>query len=231
LERRLKDAEIMPVSKGRKRKPPKRDTGKEPASQAPKKEGISLRRLIEIVLALATLIGVPAAVVAFWPRMTVTASALFDESNAYSETFTVANIGFLPFEDVQMGVGICQIETEKHDFAVSPNNCENDIPHIMVGGASWWTPELRRDEPFSIVLSDGLNVVTTKYRKAHPTVVASIQMMSELKAANVIVSVQFKPWPLPHKMFKYFRFVADEQPNEKMMWRAVPLSWRKMDLP
>src|SRR5271166_6664508 len=123
-----------------------------------KAKSTTIGRLIAIILGIATLIGVPAAVVAFWPRMTATPSGLFDESNAYSETFTVANTGFLALEDVQIGIGICTIETEKRDFTVSPNNCEGDFAHILIGAPSWETPELRRDEPFSIVLSDGLNV-------------------------------------------------------------------------
>jgi hypothetical protein len=130
------------------------------------------------IVSASVIVGLVAFVVGFWPRMTVTPSGLFDESNAYSETFTVANTGFLPFEDVQIGIGICTIETAKHDFSVSPNNCEGDSPRFRIGGPPWWTPQLRRDETFSIVLSEGLNVATEKYRAAHPTVIGGFQMMS-----------------------------------------------------
>jgi hypothetical protein len=163
--------------------------------------------------------------------MTVTPTALFDESNAYSETFIAANTGFLPFEDVQLGVEICSIETEKHDFSVSPNNCDPSANHIVIAGPPWWTPELRRDEPFSIVLSEGLNVASPKYRAAHPNVIAGFQMMSELKAANLIVVATFKPWPYPKPVTFNYRFVAEEQPNGKMMWRSVPFSWTNIKLP
>jgi hypothetical protein len=183
------------------------------------------------IVLLSVIAGLVGIVVVFWPRMTVTPSALFDESNAYSETFTVANTGFLSFEDVQVGIGICTIETTKHEFSVSPNNCEGDFPRFRIGAPIWWTPELRRDEPFSIVLSEGLNVATEKYRAAHPTVIGGFQMMSELKAANIIVLVTFNPWPWPRKISYRYRFVAEEQSNGKMMWRAVPLSWRKIELP
>src|ERR1700721_2622315 len=43
----------------------------------------------------------------------------------------------------------------------------------------WLTPELRRDEPFSVVLSDGLNKSTSKYRAAHPNVAVGFQTISE----------------------------------------------------
>jgi hypothetical protein len=220
----------MPVSKGRKRKPPKL----EPASTKPtppaKRMWTPARQLMAIVLGAATLIGGISAVLFFWPRMTVTPSGLFDDSNAYSETFIVANTGFLAFEDMQVGIGICSIDTAKHDFGVTPNNCEGDSAHILIGGPSWEAAELRRDEPFSIVLSDGLNVATEKYRAEHPNVISGFQMMSDLKAANVIVVVTFKPWPAWWKIHRSFRFVAEEQSNSKMMWRAVPLSWQKIEL-
>jgi hypothetical protein len=103
----------MPVRKGRKPKPSKGKMPREnPAPPLPSKRWSPLGRLVEIGLAIATLIGAPAAVVAFWPRLTVTASGPFDESNAYSETFTVTNTGFLAFEDVNVGIGFCAIEME-----------------------------------------------------------------------------------------------------------------------
>jgi hypothetical protein len=196
-----------------------------------KAKSTTFGRLIAIILGIATLVGVPGALAAFWPRMTATPFGLFDESNAYSETFTVANTGFLALEDVQIGIGICTIQTEKHDFTVSPNNCEGDFAHMLIGAPSWETPELRRDEPFSIVLSDALNVATDKYRKAHPSVIAGWHMLSELKSANVILVVSFKPWPLPQRTIRSFRFVTEEQPNGKMMWRSVPMSWKEIKLP
>ena len=145
----------------------------------PPKEWTPIRKLIAVVMGLATLLGVPAAVIAFWPRMIVTPSGLFDESNAYSETFTVANTGFLPFENVLIGIGICSIETTKKDFAVTANNCTDDSPRLLIGGGpSWTTQELRRDEPFSVILSDVLTVTTDKYRAEHPNEIGGFQMMS-----------------------------------------------------
>jgi hypothetical protein len=189
------------------------------------------RRLFAIVLGLATLLGVPAAVIAFWPRMTVSAVGLFDEGNAYSEIFTVANAGFLSFEDVHIGIGLCSIDTEKHDFLVTPNMCAQNDPHMLFTGPSWHTPELRRDEPFSVVLTDALNIATDKYRAEHPNVFAGMQMMSPLLAANIIFRVSFKPWPWPQYISKRYRFVAKLEPNGKMLWRAVPLSWMEIKLP
>jgi hypothetical protein len=127
--------------------------------------------------------------------MTVAASGLFDESNAYSETFTVANTGFLSFEDIHIGIGICSIETTKHDFVVTGNNCDRNYPHLLFSAPSWQTPELRRDESFSVVLTDSLNITTDRFRVEHPNVIAGTQMMSPLKSANIIFRVSFKPWP------------------------------------
>jgi hypothetical protein len=45
--------------------------------------------------------------------MTVTASEPFEESNAYSETFTVTNMGFLSFEDVNVGTGFWRYRNGK----------------------------------------------------------------------------------------------------------------------
>jgi hypothetical protein len=220
----------MPVSKGRKRKQRKSETRSLSPKTLTRARSTIVARLTAIILGVATLVGVPAAVIAFWPRVTVNPSGLFDDLNAYSVTFTTNNTGFLPFEDVRIGVGLCSIETAKRDLQVT-NNCKGDTVNIRITDPSWWTPELKRDEPFSIVLSDKFNVATKKYRTANPNIAGSFQMLTELKAANVIIAVNFKPWPSPWEVERRFRFVAEEQPNEKMMWRAVPLSWQAIKFP
>jgi hypothetical protein len=112
---------------------------------------------------------------------------------------------------VRIGIGLCSIETEKKDFAVTPNMCDNNDPHMLLMGPSWHTLEIRRDEPFSVVLTDALNIATPEYRAAHPNQLGGTQMMSPLTAANIIFRVSFEPWPWPgHIAFKY-RFVAERQ--------------------
>jgi hypothetical protein len=216
---------MMSGQKRRSRRAPKKlvPTGK------PSWTGI--RRVTAVILGVSTIVGVPAAVIAFWPRMTVVPSGLVEETNAYSQIFTVTNTGFLPFEDMHMGLGICSIETEKHDFFISGDNCDAGGPRLLFTGSSWQTPELRRDEPFTVVLTDALNTPTDRFRSEHPNVVLGTQMMSRLKAMNALFAVSFKPWPWPwHIRFRY-RFVASEQPNGKVIWRSVPLSWKDIDLP
>jgi len=196
-----------------------------------KEQQSTLGRLSAIILGVATLAGVPAAVIAFWPRVTVVPSGLFDESNAYSEIFTITNTGFFAFEDMRIGIGICSVDTAKHDFYVTPNNCDETGPHVRLGLPKWDTPELRREETFSIVLTDVITVATEEWKAAHPNVILSMQIASELRAANIIVAVNFEPWPLIQRIEKRYRFVAEEQPNGKMMWHAVPLSWKDIKLP
>lgn len=205
---------------------------KQKATKSKKATQRLLRQTWAMLLAVATLISVPAAVFTFYPRMTVSPSGLFDDSNAYTETFTISNIGFLSFQNVSVGIGICSIKTVDGSFSVYPNGCPNDTAHLLIsGGPSWDTPEIRQDEPFSIVLSDALNIPTEKYSAEHPNVIGGFQMMSALKAANIIVVVHFEPWPFSWELQRNFRFVAEEQPNRKIMWRAVPLSWRDIKLP
>jgi hypothetical protein len=221
----------MPESRGRKHKQNK-PAAQNHRARTPAVTRLTIfGRLAAIILGFATLIGVPAAVISFWPRMTVIPAGLFDESNAYSQTFAVTNTGFLPFEDIHMGLGICSIDTVKHDFYVTEGNYDAGGPHMLFSAPSWQTPELRRDEPFVVVLTDSLNIATDKYRAEHPRVLGGTQMMSPLKAANAIFAVSFKPWPSPWHIRYRYRFVAEEQPNGRMMWRAVPLSWQEIKLP
>jgi hypothetical protein len=222
---------LMSKSKEPKEKQTKIEQAKATLRSPTKIIWTPVRKIMTLTLGAATLIGGVPAAIFFWPRMTVTPSGLFDESNAYSEIFTVTNTGYLPFEDVHMGLGICSIETVKKDFFVTGNNCDETGPYLMFTGASWYTPELVRDQPFQVVLTDALNLATDKYRAEHPKTVLGTQMMSPLKAMNAIFRVSFMPWPWPKYIAFRYRFVAEEQPNGKMLWRAVPLAWREIKLP
>jgi hypothetical protein len=152
--RRSEDARVMPESRGRKHQSAKPTSQNQRPMKSTGARLSIVGRLTAVILGVSTLIGVPAAVIVFWPRMTVTPAGLFDESNAYSQTFTITNTGFLAFEDIHMGLGICSIETVKKDFHVSEGNCDAGGPYVLFTAPSWQTPELRRDETFVVVLTD-----------------------------------------------------------------------------
>ena len=144
-------------SRGRRNKLAKKEQPKKKPKPPITEIHSTLGRLIAIVLGLATLIGVPAALIAFWPRLTVTASGLHNESNAYSETFMLTNVGFLPFENVRVAVELCSFKTAEDSMRVS--GCATNDPSEIIGFTAdgWNATEIRRDESLSVVLSDVLD--------------------------------------------------------------------------
>lgn len=178
-----------------------------------------------ISLAIATLLGGPAAIVTFWPRMTVVPSGLSDESNPYSETFAVNNTGFLPLIDVRIGIGFCTFEAEVKELFLPQGSCDKNMQRFVVSAARWETNELKKDETFSITLTDALNVATQKYKDDNPYLAFSLQMLPALKKADAVMIILYRPWLSPWQRRSEFRFVAEEQPNGKLIWKSVPLSW------
>jgi hypothetical protein len=190
-------------------------------------------RVWAVVAAIITLIGLPGSVFAVWPRMTITASGPFDDANAYSESFTATNTGFVPLWNFNVAIGFCDIKTKNDDLAFT-NNCRDDqhLPRILVGDLNWNAPSLAKDEPFTITLTNEITTPTAKYRAQHPHVIAGWKTVSALQGANAVVVATFQPWFIPCWSWisewvcvQRARFVAEEQPNGKVMWRSVPLSW------
>src|ERR1700722_2020267 len=173
------------MSKSRKDREREKQRQPRPPPQKPKMVWRVANKFFAGVLETGTILGA----IVLWPRMTATPSWLFDPSNAYSETFTIANTGFLFFKQVRIGIGLCAIETVEKDFFVTGDHCAGNDPHFMMSGMAWSTPELRRDETFSVTLSDVLTVATEKYRADHPGVVGDTKMLSPLRAANIILKV------------------------------------------
>jgi hypothetical protein len=181
-----------------------------------------------------------------WPMVNVTASGLFDENNPYSETFTVQNIAVLrSLTKVNVTIGICKMEYAPSALGtrIITEGCPNNFTAARMGHPAWFTPELAAGEPFAVVLTSLLTIETAEYRATHPNVIMSSQTMAPFRAANIIVFVDYVPWlqklawgpwarlvAQQYMPFR-FRFIAEEQPNHKMMWRAVPLSWKDIRLP
>jgi hypothetical protein len=181
-----------------------------------------------------------------WPMVSVTASGLFDENNPYSETFTVQNIAVLrSLMKVNVTIGICKIEYAPSAIGtrIITTDCPNDFTAARMGHPAWATPELAAGELFAVVLTSLLTIETPEYRAAHPNVILSGHTMAPFRAANIIVFVDYTPWlqklawgpwawwVAEQYMPFRFRFIAEEQPNHKMMWRPVPLSWKDVRLP
>ena len=190
----------------------------------------SLRLLWLAVVAFATVIGLLASVFALWPRMTVSTSGPFDESSSYSESFTLTNTSFIPLRNFDFRIGFCNMETAKNDLAfIINNNCNNadHIPHVLVGDLNWHAPNLARDESFTITLADELTTPTDKYQTTRLHVIPGWKDIIELKRANAVVIATFQPWLIRCWSWisewvceRKFRFVAEEQPNGKVIWRS-----------
>jgi hypothetical protein len=193
----------------------------------------SLRRLWAVISLAIVLLGLVSAIITIWPRVTATTASV-DDSNAYAESFTVTNNGFVPLENFTIGIGFCLIETARHDIGFF-HNCDNpqNIPRILVFDPSWQSPSLGRDETFTVTLTDELNQPTEKYKLSHPRVIDGFKMISGLKGANAVVVTTFQPWIFPCFAWirvpvceEKFRFIAEELPNGKVTWHSVPLDWR-----
>ena len=133
----------------------------------------------------------------------------------------------MPLYDVQIHIGFCSFETEKkYDLMFSENNCDDGFPAMRLSTPWWEAKQLLRDEPFSVTLTDALNVATDKYKSTHPNVITSFKLLSRLKRADAIVTVVYRPILYPWPVQSSFRFLAEEQPNGKLTWKSIPLSWQ-----
>jgi hypothetical protein len=218
----------MKKPKKRPTKPRKRAAPAPPPQRLPGRWWTPLRKAVAgLVGGLATLLGLATAAILFLPRMTVDASLPFDELNAYSTSFTLTNTGFIPLRDVRLGIGLCDIKTEKNDFGVTPGNCKPParMPQLLLGHPRWQTPELPKDVKFTIPLEEALNVDTPRYRAQHPRVIGSLKTLSKLESADIVFTVSYRPWFMPWHHRDGFRFVAERQSNDKINWRSVPLDW------
>jgi hypothetical protein len=96
-------------------------------------------------------------------------------------------------------------------------------------GTSQWTctPGPRPNPPYraSICGQDKGTIeqmAVTVDRMRHP--VFSFRTLPKLEGADVVLIVSYRPWFLPWNRERPFRFMAEMQPNNKMMWRQRPMN-------
>jgi hypothetical protein len=163
--------------------------------------------IIALILAIATIAGGLAAIVVFLPRISVLPSDPVDLTNPFSASFTITNNNFIPLRQVNALLGIGQIVMEPAQM----------IPHFKptfesrITYKTWTNHSLTMDERFTITISDAFNV-TKSIRVA---------------GADIAIIVSYKPWFLPIKREKIFRFVTHKQTNGNLYWYSQPLDIEK----
>jgi hypothetical protein len=187
MEPNQKEKLLMPAKpKSPKLKP--RDTRQHPS-------------IVGALLGLATLVGVPAAVVAFWPRVTVTASDPVDPTQPFSSSMTITN-GLLPLDSVYPSIAVGDVGFMMNGKAI---HIKSTNPYGAVLGHDWPQRDMGIDEKVTFALND----------LPLPPFYAD---QKELIDAKIAVVVNYK-LPIVHvKLQKRFYFFARRQTNGNFYW-------------
>jgi hypothetical protein len=198
----------MPTSRGRKE--PKTIGLRSSLPLQRKSKWTSLSKFFAMILALATVVGGAAAVVTFFPRITIEASGPFDPSPKPPVTFTIANTNVIPLEDVKPRLGFCAVSLNfgGTDEPNPPFNKCNENSTGFLSPPNWQHSRLAMDEKLTATWDDAFKNETS----------------GTVDYADVIVTVVYRPWFLPWVREKTFRFVTRKLGDQKIHWFARPLT-------
>jgi hypothetical protein len=213
-ERRLRDVDFMPRSKGRCPKtiqvlhllplPAKsrRYLGKIAAVSC---------RLWQSIVGASVLVTLAAGALFFLPRVTVEASGPFDASPEPAITFTVTNAGVFPLADVKPYLGLCAVSLNfgiADDNPKPPFNKCNEKSTGFLSPTNWRHSWMRVDEKESVIWSDA-------FRNQTPGI---------LDYADIIITIAYSPWVFPFHRQKTFRFVTRKLGDGKVYWLPRPMA-------
>ncbi len=165
-----------------------------------KKKRVSL---MNIILAVVTLLGTALAALILLPRIIVDASVPVDPKNPLSASFTIINSSIIPLENINVALGIGQIVTGSKQ--IDPNF----IPSFesRIARTDWKHRRLSMDERYTITIGDIFHL--------GPEV--------NLSGADVAIVVSYNPWILPIRKEKVLRFVTKQQTDGRLYWYSRPL--------
>jgi hypothetical protein len=132
------------------------------------------------LLAICTLVGGPAAIVSFLPRVSVTPSDPVYPGDPLSSSFTIANENFIPLKHVMVDLALGRIGYGALNSNVVPT----------LGARLRWLPwqdhTLYMDDKFTVTPSDSIK--------------------SESGEADIAIIISYQPWIIPWRREKVFRF-------------------------
>lgn len=143
------------------------------------------------------------AALALLPRVVVSSPSVpFDPNNVFSISFDISNVNFIPLHDVAVAVGLGQTGNK----ASKPD--PNLIPSFksQISRFEWLHHDLGMDERFTINLTEFIR--------------------GEAAYADIAIVVSYKPWLLPVRRQKLFRFVTYKETNGESRWRSWPTGER-----
>jgi hypothetical protein len=162
----------------------------------------TVRQVWGTILAVATLIGVPAALLTLLPRITVTPSDPVDPANSLSASFTIANNNFIPLRHVTAYVSVGQIVSTGHDL--DPSFIPGFKNRLFLD--RWQNHYLGVDEKFTITPNDIIH-------------------KDQASDADIAIAVEYHVWILPWSNEKTFRFRTERQSDGKVYWYSAPMDW------
>jgi hypothetical protein len=196
----------MPESRGRKRK--KQPQDRKPP-QLPRQKP-SRRLIVGIwigLLAIATLLGGAAAVVTFLPRVSIEPPGPFDPTRPLAASFRIANNNFVPLDDGEVGIFVCNIFTQPVRYGI--HRCEADptatLATLPIRMARWKFSRISMDEKFDAPLGDVFNITPPR----------------AIFAVDIIVIISYHPWFLPWPRMFSLRFYTRRQDDGQLYWLAI----------
>ncbi len=176
-----------------KKRPPK-------ASQTQDRKSL-LKLMIGAVLGISTLLGVPAAIMAFYPRINVNASDPVDPDNPFSASVTVTNTGFSPLDNVTPEIAMGKISVVRSGHPLDLEGAPDFQTRFYRLG--WGGQDLGLDDKFTFALNDAWTFPR-----------------DQLTAADIAIVIIYRV-PIVHwKREKIFPMSARRQSNGNFYWYA-----------
>ena len=158
---------------------------------------------LALLLGLATLLGGLAAALAFIPRPYVSVSDPVDSANPFSSKFTIKN-GNIPLSDVCVAVGFGKINLG--NVIIGTVGGKFPQKYAVIQMEKWQHHYLNMDEGFDVTPADIFGPGP-----------------STLQKADIAIIVKYKPWFIPIRRSKAFRYEAHKQTNGNFYWYELPL--------
>jgi hypothetical protein len=133
------------------------------------------------------------------PRLSVTVNEPVDPSNAMSASFTITNSGFIPLWDVAAKLLVRYLSASAQGVTITSVGETG----TRFTGPAWFAHRLNMDDHFTLAPND---------------------LVTRATEGDVSVVVVYRPWILPIRCVRTFRFVTHRESNGYNYWFAVPLS-------
>lgn len=159
------------------------------------------RKMLNTILSILAIVGFAIALLTLFPRITISNNVPIDPDDPFSTPFLISNEGYVPLFSVQFLMAIREVNRKGGGGIIGTPDFKTRFTAPDMKSTAFWP-------------TDSYSFYAGRILRAH----------GSLESADIAIIVQYRPFLVPFKRERIFRFITQRGPDNRLYWMQRPSS-------